>query len=76
MPKKLFIQPILLFYFTCILGQSKQQPNIIFHSDYFEAVDHWVVLPEIDKENIVVLSGYPNDVEKFFSFSCIRKQCS
>jgi len=52
MPKKLFIQPILLFYFTFILGQSKQQPNIIFHTDYFEAVDHWVVLPEIGTDNL------------------------
>ena len=66
MPKKLFIQPILLFYFTCILGQSKQQPNIIFHTDYFEAVDHWVVLPEIVTENIEILSCYQNAVEKCF----------
>jgi len=51
MPKKLFIQPRFLFYFTFILGQSKQQPNIIFHTDYFEAEDHWVVLPEIGTDN-------------------------
>ena len=52
MPKIFFIQPILFFYFTCILGQSKQQPNIIFHTDYFEAVNRWVVLPEIDTDNL------------------------
>jgi hypothetical protein len=73
MPRKLFIQPILLFYFTCILGQSKQQPNIIFHPDYFEAVDHWVVLPEIGIEKMGILSCYQNAVEKCFKS---EKQCS
>jgi hypothetical protein len=73
MSKKLFIQPILLFYFTFILGQSKQQPNIIFHTDYFEAVDHWVVLPEIVTENMGIFSCYQNAVEKCFRS---EKQCS
>jgi len=73
MPKKLFIQPILLFYFTCILGQSKQQPNIIFHPDYFEAVDHWVVLPKIGRCNLGFLSCQFSAVEKIFSISYTRK---
>ena len=73
MPKKLFIQPLLFFYFIFILGQNKQQPNIIFHPDSFEAVDHWVVLPEIVTENIEILSCYQNAVEKCFR---LEKQCS
>lgn len=34
-----------LFYLNCILGQNKQ-PDTLFDTDYFNAVNHWVVLPQ------------------------------
>ena len=46
MPNKYLIPAILLFYTTVILGQIRKQPNIQFETDYFNAVDHWVVLPQ------------------------------
>ncbi|WP_309640499.1 hypothetical protein [Flavobacterium sp.] len=57
MPKKLFILSTLFFYSTFILGQNCKQPNIIFDTDYFNAVDHWVVLPEKATDSTYLL-GY------------------
>lgn len=34
-----------LFYLHSILGQNKQ-PDTLIHTDYFNAVHHWVVLPQ------------------------------
>ena len=58
MLKKLFILFIALFHTSIFLGQSKQ-PNIAFDTDYFDAVDHWVVLPKETKDCIYLL-GYIN----------------
>jgi hypothetical protein len=71
--KKTFHTAIIAFLFHLYFRANKQQPNFIFHSDYFEAFDYWVVLPEIDKYNLVILIGYPKAVEKFFSLSSIRR---
>ncbi len=46
MPIRYLIPAILLLYSTVILGQIRKQPNIQFETDYFNAVDHWVVLPQ------------------------------
>ena len=57
MPNRYFIPAILLFYTTVILGQIRKQPNIQFETDYFNAVDHWVVLPQ-KTPNLDYLLGY------------------
>lgn len=57
MPKQLYILAIFIFFQNYLLGQNNKQPNTIFHIDYFNAVDHWVVLPEKERENESVL-GY------------------
>ena len=57
MPRKIFIQILLLFYTSLILGQIRKQPNIQFETDYFNAVDHWVVLPQKTAE-LNYLLGY------------------
>lgn len=46
MPRQYFIPFLLLTYSTLLLGQSRKQPNIQFETDYIDAVDHWVVLPQ------------------------------
>lgn len=48
---------ILLFYTTSLLGQIKKQPNIQFETDYIDAVNHWVVLPQKSAQ-ISFLVGY------------------
>ena len=45
MPNRTFISALFLFYSTIILGQISKQPNIQFETEYIDAVDHWVVLP-------------------------------
>lgn len=57
MPFKIFLQTILFFYSTLFLGQIKKQPNIQFETDYFNAVNHWVVLPQKTSE-LNYLLGY------------------
>jgi tetratricopeptide (TPR) repeat protein len=57
MPFKIFLQTILLFYSTLFLGQIKKQPNIQFETEYFNAVNHWVVLPQKTSE-LNYLLGY------------------
>ncbi len=57
MPRKIFFQILLLFYSTLILGQIRKQPNIQFETDYFNAVDRWVVLPQKTPE-LNYLLGY------------------
>ena len=57
MPRTIFIQILLLFYSSLILGQIRKQPNIQFETDYFNAVDHWVVLPQKTSE-LNYLLGY------------------
>ena len=57
MPKRYFIPAILLFHTTVILGQIRKQPNIQFETDYFNAVNHWVVLPQKTSE-LNYLLGY------------------
>lgn len=37
---------VLLFFTSHLLAQDKKQPNIKYDTDYFKALDHWVVLPE------------------------------
>ncbi len=56
MPKRLSILIPLLFCSSIFLGQSKQ-PNIAFDTDYFNAVDHWVVLPKNPTDPFYLL-GY------------------
>ncbi len=46
MLRNLYLQSIVLFYTTLILGQIRKQPNIQFETNYIDAVDHWVVLPQ------------------------------
>lgn len=46
MLRNLYLQSIVLFYTTLILGQARKQPNIQFETNYIDAVDHWVVLPQ------------------------------
>lgn len=57
MPKYIFIQSILFFHSIFILGQNRRQPDITFDTDYFDAVDHWVVLPEKATDSTYLL-GY------------------
>jgi tetratricopeptide (TPR) repeat protein len=57
MPRKIFFQITLLFYCTLILGQIRKQPNIQFETDYLNAVDRWVVLPQKTREQNYLL-GY------------------
>lgn len=57
MPKQLYVFASFIFFQTYLLGQNNKQPNTIFHIDYFNAVDHWVVLPEKEREPEYVL-GY------------------
>ncbi len=57
MPKQLYILASIVFFQTYLLGQNNKQPNTIFHTNYFDAVDHWVVLPQKEPEHESVL-GY------------------
>ncbi len=47
---------IPFFYLHSILGQNKQ-PDTPFHTDYFNAVHHWVVLPQ-NLPSVSYLLGY------------------
>ena len=67
MPKKLFLSITLLLYSTFFLGQSKQ-PDIAFDSDYFNAVDHWVVLPKKPTETSYLLGYIYLDAASGFTF--------
>jgi tetratricopeptide (TPR) repeat protein len=58
MPKRIFILAIFLFYSTLIIGQISKQPNIQFETEYIDAVDHWVVLPNKDLAANNYLLGY------------------
>jgi tetratricopeptide (TPR) repeat protein len=58
MPKTIFIHAILLFYPTMFLGQISKQPNIQFETEYIDAVDHWVVLPQKKETDSGYLLGY------------------
>ncbi|MBS7787560.1 hypothetical protein KIH23_09655 [Flavobacterium sp. CYK-55] len=54
-----------LFYLHCILGQSKQ-PNTLFDTDYFNAVNHWVVLPQnLPSETFLLGYVYPDPHQGF-----------
>jgi len=57
MPTRYFIPALLFFYTTLILGQIRKQPNIQFETDYIDAVNHWVVLPQKTSE-LTYLLGY------------------
>lgn len=58
MPKRFFILAIFLFYSSLILGQISKQPNIQFETEYIDAVDHWVVLPNNNTAVNNYLLGY------------------
>jgi tetratricopeptide (TPR) repeat protein len=55
MPKQFYIFASIIFFQTYLLGQNNKQPNTVFHTNYFDAVDHWVVLPEKEQKNEYVL---------------------
>ena len=60
---------VLLFIFSnSLLAQSKQ-PNIQFDTDYFKAVDHWVVVPEVGTENKFLLGYIYIDEVTGFTFT-------
>ncbi len=54
---KTILPGILLFFTTTLLGQNVKQPNIQFETDYLDAVNHWVVLPQKEPEPNLLL-GY------------------
>ncbi len=45
-----------LFYLHSILGQNKQ-PDALFHTNYLNAINHWVVLPQ-NLPSVSYLLGY------------------
>lgn len=57
MYKQILLPVILLFSTTILLGQNRKQPNIQFETDYIDAVNHWVVLPQKEQESNMLL-GY------------------
>jgi tetratricopeptide (TPR) repeat protein len=67
MPKRLFILSGLLLYSTFFFGQSKQ-PNIAFDTNYFNAVDHWVVLPKGETDRFYLLGYLYLDAFEGFTF--------
>lgn len=67
MPKRLFILWILLLYSSIFFGQNKQ-PNITFDTTYFNAVDHWVVLPKKETDPFYLLGYIYLDTVDGFTF--------
>lgn len=68
MPEKLFLPARSALYSSFFLGQSKQ-PNTAFHTDCFNAEDHWVVLPkrairEVSKPE----NNWKNNTKRRYSF--------
>lgn len=66
--KKLVSIAFLFIFSNSLLAQSKQ-PNIQFDTDYFKAVDHWVVVPEVGHQNKFLLGYIHIDEVTGFTFT-------
>lgn len=64
-----YTTPLLLIFTAILLGQNEKQPNIQFETEYIDAVNHWVVLPQNSTDEAYLLGYIYLDEIVGFSFS-------